>query len=173
MNSPPYFFMEKLWSPWRSKYIESFKSDEDKSKCIFCQMVDLNPDDKDNLLIHQGKLAFIVLNLYPYNNGHLMIVPKHHTNDFPGLTKDELAECMELLQKSEIALRKVMSPHGFNIGANIGRVSGAGIEEHIHLHIVPRWNGDTNFMPVIGEVKVISQDLLETKLKLIEVFKEI
>lgn len=136
-------------------------------------MVDLNPDDKDNLLIHQGKLAFIVLNLYPYNNGHLMIVPKRHTNDFPGLTKDELAECMELLQKSEIALRKVMSPHGFNIGANIGRVSGAGIEEHIHLHIVPRWNGDTNFMPVIGEVKVISQDLLETKLKLIEVFKEI
>uniref|UniRef100_A0A832G664 HIT domain-containing protein n=1 Tax=Ignavibacterium album TaxID=591197 RepID=A0A832G664_9BACT len=165
--------MEKLWSPWRSKYIESFKSDEDKSKCIFCQMVDLNPFDKDNLLVHQGKLAFIVLNLYPYNNGHLMIVPKRHTNDFPGLTKDELSECMELLQKSEIALRKVLSPHGFNIGANIGRVSGAGIEEHIHLHIVPRWNGDTNFMPVIGEVKVISQDLLETKLKLIEVFKEL
>lgn len=136
-------------------------------------MVDLNPDDKDNLLIHQGKLAFIVLNLYPYNNGHLMIVPKRHTNDFPRLTKDELAECMELLQKSEIALKKVMSPHGFNIGANIGRVSGAGIEEHIHLHIVPRWNGDTNFMPVIGEVKVISQDLLETKLKLLEVFKEL
>lgn len=136
-------------------------------------MVDLNPDDKDNLLVHQGKFAFIVLNLYPYNNGHLMIVPKRHTNDFPGLTKDELAECMELLQKSEIALRKVMSPHGFNIGANIGRVSGAGIEEHIHLHMVPRWNGDTNFMPVIGEVKVISQDLLETKLKLLEVFKEL
>lgn len=165
--------MEKLWSPWRSKYIESFKSDEDKSKCIFCQMVDLKPDDKDNLLVHQAKFAFIVLNLYPYNNGHLMIVPKRHTNDFPGLTKDELAECMELLQKSEIALRKVMSPHGFNIGANIGRVSGAGIEEHIHLHMVPRWNGDTNFMPVIGEVKVISQDLLETKLKLLEVFKEL
>jgi ATP adenylyltransferase len=165
--------MEKLWSPWRSKYIESFKSDEDKSKCIFCQMVDLDPFDKDNLLVHQGKLAFIVLNLYPYNNGHLMIVPKRHTNDFPRLTKDELSECMELLQKSEIALRKVLSPHGFNIGANIGRVSGAGIEEHIHLHIVPRWNGDTNFMPVIGEVKVISQDLLETKLKLIEVFREL
>jgi ATP adenylyltransferase len=172
MKSPPNFYMEKLWSPWRSKYIESFKSDEDKSKCIFCQMVDLNPDEKDNLLVHQGKLAFVVLNLYPHNNGHLMIVPKRHTNDLPGLTKEELAECMELLQKSEVALRKMMSPHGFNIGANIGRVSGAGIEEHIHLHIVPRWNGDTNFMPVIGEVKVISQDLLETKLKLLEVFRK-
>ncbi len=165
--------MEKLWSPWRSKYIESFKSDEDKSKCIFCQMKELDPEDKNNLLVYQGKFSFIVLNLYPYNNGHLMIVPKRHTNDFPNLTKDETYECMDLLQKSEIALRKVMAPHGFNIGANIGRVSGAGIEEHIHFHIVPRWNGDTNFMPVIGEVKVISQDLLEIKMKLLEALREL
>ncbi len=173
MNNPPKFYMEKLWSPWRSKYIESFKSDEDKSKCIFCQMIDLNVEDKDNLLVYKGKFAFVVLNLYPYNNGHLMIVPNRHTNDFPNFTKDELTDCMDLLQKSELALRKVMSPHGFNIGANIGRVSGAGIEEHIHFHIVPRWNGDTNFMPVIGEVKVISQDLLETKIKLLQAFKEL
>ncbi len=136
-------------------------------------MNELNPEDNDNLLVYQGKLSFIVLNLYPYNNGHLMIVPKRHTNDFPNLDKQEIEECMELLQKSELALRKVMSPHGFNIGANIGRVSGAGIEEHIHFHIVPRWNGDTNFMPVIGEVKVISQDLLETKLKLLQAFKDL
>lgn len=173
MNCSPSLNMEKLWSPWRSKYIESFKSDEDKSKCIFCQMNDLNAEDKDNLLVYSGKLAFVVLNLYPYNNGHLMIVPRRHTNDFPNLSKEEIYECMELLQKSELVLRKVMAPHGFNIGANIGRVSGAGIEEHIHFHIVPRWNGDTNFMPIIGEVKVISQDLLETKINLLQAFKEL
>ncbi len=137
------------------------------------RLSDLNADDNDNLLVYNGDKAFVVLNLYPYNNGHLMIVPKRHTSDFPNLSKEELSECMDLLQKSELALRKVMSPHGFNIGANIGRVSGAGIEEHIHFHIVPRWNGDTNFMPVIGEVKVISQDLLETKIKLLQAFKEL
>lgn len=165
--------MEKLWSPWRSKYIESFKSDADKSKCIFCQMSNLDPASDDNLLIDKGKFTFTVLNLYPYNNGHMMIVPFRHTNDFPNLEHEEYIECFEKLQAAEKALQKVMSPHGFNIGANIGRVAGAGIEEHIHFHIVPRWSGDTNFMPVIGEVKLISQDLLETKSRLIAAYKEI
>jgi len=165
--------MEKLWSPWRSKYIESFKSDEDKSKCIFCQMVDLNPTDKDNLLIDNSERTFTVLNLYPYNNGHLMIVPKSHTSDFSELKSDEISECFEKLQLAEKALRKTLNPQGFNIGANIGRIAGAGIEDHIHFHIVPRWNGDSNFMPVIGDVKVISQDLAETKSKLLQAYSEI
>ncbi len=162
--------MEKLWSPWRSKYIESFKSDEDKTKCIFCQMLSLNPNDDDNLLVDMGEHTFTVMNLYPYNNGHLMIVPKRHTNDFAGLKEVEITESFQKLQLAEKALRKVLDPNGFNIGANIGRVAGAGIEEHIHFHIVPRWNGDSNFMPVIGDVKVISQDLAETKVKLLEAY---
>lgn len=165
--------MEKLWSPWRSKYIESFKSDEDKSKCIFCQMLDLDINDLDNLVVDKGEFTITVLNLYPYNNGHLMIIPKRHTNDFSGLSKNELTESFEKLQKAEKALAKVLNPHGFNIGANIGRIAGAGIEEHIHFHIVPRWNGDSNFMPVIGEVKVISQDLAETKSKLLLAYSEL
>jgi ATP adenylyltransferase len=162
--------MEKLWSPWRSKYIESFKSDEDKSKCIFCQMLTSNPKDADNLLVDMGEYTFTVLNLYPYNNGHLMIVPKRHTYDFSELSSDELSESFKKLQLAEKALRLVLNPHGFNIGANIGRVAGAGIEDHIHFHIVPRWNGDSNFMPIIGDVKVISQDLAETKSKLLEAY---
>ena len=165
--------MEKLWSPWRSKYIESFKSDEDKTKCIFCQMLTLDPKENDNLLVDMGEYTFSVLNLYPYNNGHLMIVPKRHTNDFSGLTKEELTESFEKLQLAEKVLRKVLNPHAFNIGANIGRVAGAGIEDHIHFHIVPRWNGDSNFMPIIGDVKVISQDLAETKSKLLQAYSEL
>jgi ATP adenylyltransferase len=165
--------MEKLWSPWRSKYIESFKSDEDKTKCIFCQMLTLDPKENDNLLVDMGEYTFSVLNLYPYNNGHLMIVPKRHTNDFSGLTKEELTESFEKLQLAEKALRKVLNPHAFNIGTNIGRVAGAGIEDHIHFHIVPRWNGDSNFMPIIGDVKVISQDLAETKSKLLQAYSEL
>ncbi|MCK7524759.1 MAG: HIT domain-containing protein [Ignavibacteriales bacterium] len=125
------------------------------------------------LLVDMGEYTFSVLNLYPYNNGHLMIVPKRHTNDFSGLTKEELTESFEKLQLAEKALRKVLNPHAFNIGANIGRVAGAGIEDHIHFHIVPRWNGDSNFMPIIGDVKVISQDLAETKSKLLQAYSEL
>jgi ATP adenylyltransferase len=165
--------MEKLWSPWRSKYIESFKTDSDNTKCIFCQMLTLDPNNRDNLLVDVGENTFTVLNLYPYNNGHLMIVPKRHTNDFSGLSTEELNEALIRLQLAEKALRKVLNPHGFNIGANIGRVAGAGIEDHIHFHIVPRWNGDSNFMPIIGDVKVISQDLAETKSKLLEAYSEL
>ncbi|HMN48740.1 MAG TPA: HIT domain-containing protein [Ignavibacteriaceae bacterium] len=165
--------MEKLWSPWRSKYIESFKSDPDKTKCIFCQMSNFNPNDAGNLLIDKGVYTFTLLNLYPYNNGHLMIVPFRHTSDFLSLSRDEYSEAMEKLQLAQNALIKVLNPHGFNIGANIGRVAGAGIEDHIHFHIVPRWNGDSNFMPVIGDVKVISQDLEETKMKLLKAYSEL
>lgn len=164
--------MEKLWSPWRSQYIDSFKKEKDEG-CIFCEMQKLNADDESNLLIEKGKLTFTVLNLYPYNNGHLMIVPYRHTSEFGSLSQEENTEVMNKLQLAQSALTLIYKPHGFNLGANLGQVSGAGIHEHIHFHIVPRWNGDTNFMPVLGEVKVISQDLLVTKRKLIEAYKKI
>ena len=165
--------MEKLWSPWRTEYIDSFKSKEEKEGCIFCGLAKENTDDPDSLVIDKGSFTFTVLNLYPYNNGHLMVVPFRHTSEFTSLNVEESVECMEKLQFSLKLLKEVYGPEGFNIGLNLGRVSGAGIHEHIHFHIVPRWNGDTNFMPVLGEVKVISQDLLITKEKLLEAKKKL
>ncbi len=155
--------MEKLWSPWRSQYIDSIKENKKDKGCIFCQMAEEDADDVSNLVIDKGKYTFTILNLYPYNNGHLMVVPYRHTNNFSSITGEESAEVFQKLQLAEKALKDVMNPEGFNMGANLGKVSGAGIDEHIHFHLVPRWNGDTNFMPVLGEVKVISQDLLMTK----------
>lgn len=165
--------MEKLWSPWRSKYIDAFNDSTNEKECIFCKMLDSNPDSDENLVIEQAEHTFTVLNLYPYNTGHLMVVPKRHISVFSDLTENELLESMRKLQFAQNALVKTSKPHGFNIGANIGRISGAGIEDHIHFHIVPRWTGDTNFMPVLGEVKVISQDLLDTKHRLMQAYKEL
>ncbi|HZW39657.1 MAG TPA: HIT domain-containing protein [Ignavibacteriaceae bacterium] len=165
--------MNKLWSPWRTQYIESFKDKNSDTQCVFCSMKDEEPEDDNNLIVEKGELTFTVLNLYPYNNGHLMIVPYRHTGEFSSLTSEEKIEVMNKLQLSEKALTEVLHPEGFNIGANLGKVSGAGIHEHLHFHIVPRWNGDTNFMPVLGEVKVISQDLLVTKHNLIKAYKKL
>jgi ATP adenylyltransferase len=160
--------VDKLWSPWRSQYIESFKEGNETTGCIFCAAAGLDINDDESLVIDKGELTFTILNLYPYNNGHLMVVPYKHTSNFSDLSKEEMAEVMDKLQISQKALSEVMSPAGYNIGANIGKASGAGIDDHIHFHIVPRWNGDTNFMPVLGEVKIISQDLLITKKNLIK-----
>jgi len=165
--------MEKLWSPWRSKYIDSLKDKNPDEGCIFCNASKKDIYDLDNLLVHKSELTFTLLNLYPYNNGHLMIVPFRHTGDFSSLTGDEGSMIIKELQLAQHALTKILKPEGYNIGANLGRVSGAGIDEHIHFHIVPRWSGDTNFMPVLGEVKVISQELRETKSKLLEAYKKL
>lgn len=165
--------MEKLWSPWRSQYIESFKDKSSKSGCFLCDASKMNVDDYGNLLVHKGKLVFTILNLYPYNNGHLMIVPNAHKSDFLSLTHDENMEVIKEARLAIKALGIVLNPEGFNFGANIGKASGAGVDDHIHFHVVPRWNGDTNFMPVLGEVKVISQDLLATKEKLQTAFKQL
>ena len=165
--------MDRLWSPWRSQYIDTFNDNKESDICIFCNKIEADIKDKSNLIVFKGRLSYIVLNLYPYNSGHLMIVPYRHNNDFTKMSDEENLEIMKNLQLSVKALEIAMSPHGYNLGANLGRVSGAGIDQHIHFHIVPRWNGDINFMPVIGEVKVISQDLLETKSKLIEAFNKI
>jgi ATP adenylyltransferase len=165
--------MNRLWSPWRSRYIDSIKDKSSPIECVLCRTAELQVSDLGNLLIEKGKNTFTVLNMYPYNSGHLMIVPVRHTNDFSSFSSEENAEIMQKLQLAEHALRIVSGPEGFNIGANLGKVSGAGLDEHIHFHIVPRWNGDTNFMPVFGEVKVISQDLIETKKKLLEAYSKI
>ncbi|NWF91007.1 MAG: HIT domain-containing protein [Ignavibacteriaceae bacterium] len=165
--------MEKLWSPWRSQYIDSFKDKQPASGCFLCDCSKLDVADNSNLLVHKGELTFTILNLYPYNNGHLMVVPHRHTSDLLSLSKAENLEIMDRIQLCCRALYEVMKPEGYNIGANLGKAAGAGVEDHIHFHVVPRWNGDTNFMPVLGEVKVISQDLQLTKLNLLAAFKKL
>jgi len=150
--------MERLYSPWRSHYIETY---DKQDKCFLC-LAGENPNEDDNrLVLYRGEKAFIIMNLYPYNAGHLMVAPYKHIGDYTQLDKETLLEISLLTQLSIKALKKAINPDGFNLGYNLGRVAGAGLETHLHNHIVPRWNGDTNFMPVLGEVKVISQDLKE------------
>ncbi len=165
--------MKNLWSPWRSKYIESFKEEQSNNECIFCAAIGKDVSDLKSLVVRKSKNTFVIMNLYPYNNGHLMIVPNRHLASLEQITTEESHELIDEIILAEKVLHKIYSPQGFNVGANLGRAGGAGIEDHIHFHIVPRWNGDTNFMPAIGEVKVISTDLVETKKKLLSGYKEI
>lgn len=149
--------MEHLWTPWRMEYILSDK----QAGCIFCEML-ATADGDETLILHRGELGFLVLNKYPYNNGHLMAVPYRHAASLEDLTAAELAEIMALTTLSIRALRRCLQPAGFNIGLNIGKVAGAGVLDHVHLHVVPRWAGDTNFMPLFADVRVIPQTLRET-----------
>ncbi|RKY83641.1 HIT family hydrolase [candidate division KSB1 bacterium] len=161
--------MERLWSPWREKYIENINN---KNKvCIFCTVFKENRDKK-NLILLRGKFSYIIMNLYPYNSGHLLVVPNKHIPDLNSIEDEELFEMMKQTKMCVKILENVLSPAGFNIGINQGKVAGAGVEGHIHIHIVPRWNGDTNFMPVIGETKVISQNLLSGYNKLKKQFDQ-
>ena len=148
--------MKILWAPWRIEYIRSPKHDG----CIFCDFPRENRD-RERLILYRGEKAFIIMNNYPYNPGHVMIAPYRHVGRWEDLTDEELLEIMKLSQLMIKALKRVMNPHGFNMGVNLGRVAGAGIDDHVHLHIVPRWNGDTNFMPVIADTKVIPESLEE------------
>jgi ATP adenylyltransferase len=131
----------------------------DNPKCIFCDKA-REDNDRDNLIIYRGKTAFVLLNLYPYNNGHLMIAPFIHTAKLADLTRECTSEIMDLVKDCEAALHGAYAPHGYNIGMNLGQIAGAGIADHLHLHVVPRWSGDTNFMPVISETKVLPDSLL-------------
>lgn len=160
--------MERLWSPWRSNYIESFKDADENDNCVFCNAELKDIHDEKSQIVYKGKYSFIMMNLYPYNSGHLMIIPYRHLSDYLELSEDETNEIMRLNKVAIKVLNNLMSPHGFNFGANIGQAAGAGIHTHLHFHLVPRWTGDTNFMPVLGDVKIISQDLLVTKNNIIK-----
>jgi ATP adenylyltransferase len=150
--------MEHLWSPWRMKYIEEHGKTEG---CIFCEALK-EADGTDNLILHRGKLAFVILNLFPYTSGHLMVVPYQHASTVEELDAPTRAEMMELINRAVEVIRAEYHPEGFNIGANIGSVAGAGVEEHVHFHVVPRWKGDTNFMTTIGGSRVLPEELDRT-----------
>lgn len=146
-----------LWAPWRMEYILGDKETE----CIFCTKAE-EKDDRNNLILYRGEHNFIIMNKYPYNNGHLMIVPYRHISEFEALNEAESREVMNLLFKAIRALKAAIHPEGFNVGVNVGKIAGAGIDQHLHFHVVPRWTADTNFMPVVGQTKVISEGLWET-----------
>ncbi|MDE3078208.1 MAG: HIT domain-containing protein [Chloroflexota bacterium] len=148
---------ERLWAPWRLSYIKG----EKEEGCIFCNRLARSNDEED-FIVFRGERAFVILNVYPYSNGHLMIVPNEHQDELEAVPDDTLAEMNVLLKRSIIALKKSMSPSGFNVGYNIGRCAGAGILGHVHQHVVPRWDGDTNFMPVIADTSVMPELLAET-----------
>ena len=148
---------ERLWAPWRLQYVQDGSA---SGECIFCAKQ--AGDDDANLVVHRGTHAYVLLNLYPYSNGHLMVAPYRHLA-MPGeLTAEERAEVWELLDQGITALTGVMAPEGFNSGLNLGRVAGAGVVGHLHLHLVPRWGGDTNFMPVLADVRVMPEHLSRT-----------
>ena len=157
--------MEQIWAPWRMEYIRM----EKPKGCMLCQKPRENSDES-NYILYRGKWNFIILNSFPYNPGHLMVAPYRHAN-LEELTNEEMMEHFDIVRRSTAALRRILNPHGFNIGINIGKAAGAGVEEHFHTHIVPRWEGDTNFMPVIFDTKVMPESLALTYRKLKEGLK--
>ena len=156
--------MDRLWSPWRLEYITGGGQ---KTGCVFCEAQRLpaagvthaSPLHSDSLVVFEGSACYVILNLYPYNNGHLMVVPCRHVATLGELTSEEMNEIGRLTQRCEAALTEAYQPHGFNVGINLGKPAGAGVLDHVHVHVVPRWNGDTNFMTVIGNMRVLPENL--------------
>ncbi len=159
--------MERLWSPWRLAYVTSTS---DAQGCVFC---DAFGDEAAPLILSRGERCYVILNLYPYNNGHLMVVPNRHVPSLAGCSPEELAEMMDLTRRAEVALTEAYHPQGLNVGINIGRSAGAGVVDHVHIHAVPRWTGDTNFMSVVGQVRVLPEELDETARRLKPIFERL
>jgi ATP adenylyltransferase len=157
----------QLWAPWRLEYID--QADE-QSGCVFCDAA--AGDDEERLVVHRGEQAFVLLNKFPYSSGHLMVAPYRHVGEFAGLTDDEALEVHRLAQHGIAALGATYGPQGYNLGWNLGRVAGAGVVDHVHLHVVPRWAGDTNFMPVLADVKVLPEHLHESRRRLVEAWPD-
>lgn len=157
--------MDRLWAPWRMEYIETVPPESDDEGCFFCRKLSEGDDGANLILVRRGG-AFALLNSYPYNPGHLMVAPLRHAGELESLDPAELAACSTLLQRSVRALKDASAPHGFNVGMNLGRVAGAGVPGHLHWHVVPRWSGDTNFMAVLGETRVLPEALASTYEKL-------
>jgi ATP adenylyltransferase len=147
----------RIWAPWRLAYVKDASKDNEE-QCIFCAKPAAG-DDVASLIVHRGERCFAMLNLFPYTNGHLMVAPYDHVGRIQDLPSETVAEMMSLAQRAMSRLEEVYDPHGYNVGFNQGRVAGAGVEHHIHLHVVPRWGGDTNFMPVIADTRVMPQTL--------------
>jgi ATP adenylyltransferase len=160
--------LERLWSPWRLAYVSG--SDEPKG-CVFCDAQ--TGTDAAPLMLYRGATCFVILNLFPYNNGHLMVVPNRHVATLADATPEELTELMRLTQAAEMAFTEAYRPQGINVGMNLGRPAGAGIADHMHIHVVPRWTGDTNFMSVVGGVRVLPEDLGQTAERLRPIFERL
>jgi len=160
--------MERLWAPWRLAYVAGASGDA--PPCIFCHTSD---KDRADLIVARGRLSFVILNLYPYNNGHLMVVPTRHVPNLAAMNAEELAELMRYTRWSEMALNEAYKPQGINVGINLGRPAGAGVADHLHVHLVPRWSGDTNFMTVVGNVRVLPESLDATRARLVPIFERL
>ena len=160
--------MKVLWAPWRMEYI---LSDKEEGECIFCPGDDRS-QDQARLILYVGSLTLVIMNRFPYINGHLLVAPVRHVPDLESLTEKETLDLLLMVRRSIEVLKKVMRPEGFNVGLNLGSVAGAGVEAHLHFHIVPRWNGDTNYMSVLGEVRVIPEHIVETYGKLLPHFRK-
>jgi ATP adenylyltransferase len=160
--------LEHLWSPWRLAYITGGASAEG---CVFCSA--LSDPAADPLVVFRGRTCFVILNLFPYNNGHLMVIPNRHIASLAAATREERAELIELTSAAEAALAEIYQPHGLNMGINLGKPAGAGILDHVHMHVVPRWNGDTNFMTVVGRTRVLPEELPDTATKLRPIFERL
>ena len=158
--------MDHLWSPWRLDYITSA---DKATACVFCD-AQVSDGPQSSLIVCRGSTCFVILNLYPYNNGHLMIVPNRHLRSLAEMSAGELCELAELTRRSEIAVTEAYEPHGMNMGINLGKPAGAGVLYHVHMHVVPRWNGDTNFMTVVGETRVLPEELPKTAERLRPIF---
>ena len=159
--------MDYLWSPWRFTYVTQA---DRASGCVFCQRA-AETDDERNFIVHRGRHNYLLLNIYPYTVGHVMIVPYRHIATLEQTSAEELAEMMKLTRRSEAALRNIYRPHGLNLGMNIGKSAGAGVAEHIHMHVLPRWEADANFLSVIGETRVLPEELAVTWGKLRKEFE--
>jgi ATP adenylyltransferase len=157
--------MERLWAPWRLEYIEQADAEQG---CIFCRA--LEGDDEEGLVVHRGREAFVLLNRFPYASGHLMVAPSRHVGEFSELGDGEALEVHRLAGQGMGALAQLYGPQGFNVGWNLGRIAGAGVVDHVHMHVVPRWAGDTNFMPVLADVKVLPEHLAETRRRVAEIW---
>jgi len=153
--------MRQLWAPWRLEYIQTA---DEQAGCIFCRAAE--GDDEDSLVVYRGRHAFVLLNRFPYSSGHFMVAPYRHVGEFGDLDDDETLETHRLAGQGLGALSAVYGPQGYNLGWNLGRIAGAGVVDHVHLHAVPRWAGDTNFMPVLADVKVLPEHLSETRRRL-------
>ena len=162
--------MDYIWSPWRYQYLSGAAKREG---CIFCEMAAADPaGDRERLVLHRGRFNLIVLNLFPYNSGHAMIAPYRHVASLEGLDTEALGEMMTLARQLEAALKAAYRPQGYNLGMNLGRSARAGIADHLHLHVLPRWNGDANFMTTVGETRVLPEDLDTTYRRLVDFFRK-